>query len=528
LIERIIENWLTNSTERVFQIPFAQVLGLRGHRIKYISKHGVAEHGKDIVSVDPQGTLCAYQLKTGDLNVAKWGRIKREVDDLVELPIQYPSNETDKQHEPWLVTNGSISDDVRLRIQAMNQGNARRGHPALSIMTVKELLQEFVDAHGSFLPMEPIDIRSLLELYMANGRGNLPEQDFAAFVMNLLPTNSTGKMAQLRTITNALLLSKYAMFPYDRTENHVSVIKAWVIFLSHLYRYAEVTGCDPGVWESSELIVLAAIQSELDLLRSEVIARKGVFFEGSTLGDGGLMYQMRLTIVLGLLAVSLLRPVYEGLTQNIPKQETKLFMEQLKHLGFWGEAVVPYVMAIALLFEAAGDEDTSLTLVRDMLIAVAKTNNAKNRIGIPSPYFLPDSLLSSFYGIPNHEIELGQFSGNSYTLRTLVDFLVRKDRRDLLEPIWRGVTHVWRCEFYPADNADFFLWRCEEGEDRHEAFAVPTSWRNLSRELPNTDRLPRILHDRPWFALLMSLTYPHRLRSDLLPLLMIRQGPPLH
>ena len=79
LIERIIENWLINSTERIFEVPFCQILGLEGYKVLHLSSHGVSEHGKDIIAFDNKNVPCAFQLKTGDITSSVWRKIFPEI-----------------------------------------------------------------------------------------------------------------------------------------------------------------------------------------------------------------------------------------------------------------------------------------------------------------------------------------------------------------------------------------------------------------------------------------------------------------
>jgi hypothetical protein len=55
VIERVIENWLTNANERSYQIPFCQLLVAEGETVIYVSPHGPFEQGKDVVTVDKRG-----------------------------------------------------------------------------------------------------------------------------------------------------------------------------------------------------------------------------------------------------------------------------------------------------------------------------------------------------------------------------------------------------------------------------------------------------------------------------------------
>ena len=63
MLEKIIENWLDNASERSFEKPFCYMLSAEGHTIIHSTRHTAMELGKDIITVAPDGTPCAYQLK---------------------------------------------------------------------------------------------------------------------------------------------------------------------------------------------------------------------------------------------------------------------------------------------------------------------------------------------------------------------------------------------------------------------------------------------------------------------------------
>ena len=110
MIERAIENWLTRTNERNYQAAFCQVLMHQGHRVLYSSVHGPMEQGKDVITIGPDGDCHTYQTKTGDIGLAEWRGISGEVQELIELPVDYPGVDKSRPHRAYLVTNGSITD----------------------------------------------------------------------------------------------------------------------------------------------------------------------------------------------------------------------------------------------------------------------------------------------------------------------------------------------------------------------------------------------------------------------------------
>ena len=156
MIVRAIENWLTRTNERNYQAALCQVLMHQGHRVLHSSVHGPMEQGKDIITIGPDGECHAYQNKTGDIGLTEWRGISGEIQELVELPVDYPGVDKSKPHRAHLVTNGSITDPVRTQINDRNEDNVRkdRRYAPLEVIAGDSLLKSFVDAQGRFVPRE--------------------------------------------------------------------------------------------------------------------------------------------------------------------------------------------------------------------------------------------------------------------------------------------------------------------------------------------------------------------------------------
>ena len=523
MIERIVDYWLTNSTERAFQIPFAQVLALRGERVLHISKHGVGEQGKDIICQLPGGTYAAYQLKTGNINKSTWQKIYGEIVELIELPIQYPgANESG--HIPTMVTNGTITDDVRLSIQALNDGNSRRGFRPLQVIEQTALQHLFVEAHGRYLPLTLPDLKTFLDLFNSDGRQNLKRSQFADYLSSLLHVRKRWSSRDaLRRITNATLLAGYLLAPYVSAANHIAICEAWVMVSAYTYHFAHHTGLDPSAIEPILQLLQQGIERELELLTDEVHQRDGNLVEGTPVGDGELMYSVRVTVVLGWLATYHLIRKRRDPTYPIPPFLLELIESHSQHVGIWGEYAIPFICALSSLKRQVGDSEAADSLIAGLLRTIVEVNNARNRTGFPSPYHTPDDLISSYYSMPGTEIDLTQFSGNSYVSRALVDTLVHLDRRDLLGSIWKTVTETRSIEYYPSNPIDMLLWRSDNGAERDFAYPLPTSFGSLRSALPDETQIPDSLRRGSDFAALFVLTYPHRFRRDL-HLEMVRHG----
>ena len=83
--ERLVEGWLDSANERSYQAPFCQMLVADGHRIIHTTRHAPIEFGKDIITVNPDGVTCVFQLKGnpgGRLTLTQFNEIYAQLSQL--------------------------------------------------------------------------------------------------------------------------------------------------------------------------------------------------------------------------------------------------------------------------------------------------------------------------------------------------------------------------------------------------------------------------------------------------------------
>ena len=179
MLERVIENWLDNTTERFYQEPFCYILSSEGHTIIHSTRHSAMELGVDIITIAPDGTPCAYQLKTGNISLRKWrDEVGPQIDDLVCGQLNHPSIDTSKYHRSYFVTNGRIEEEVSRAIDDRNRAWENQNQPYRRLETIVrgELFEKAKRLGIDLWPSELTDIRTLLEMYLENGEGILPKQ----------------------------------------------------------------------------------------------------------------------------------------------------------------------------------------------------------------------------------------------------------------------------------------------------------------------------------------------------------------
>jgi hypothetical protein len=186
----------------------------------------------------------------------------------------------------------------------------------------------------------------------------------------------------------------------------------------------------------------------------------------------------------------------------------------------WGESATPYFVMGALETELLGDQlvaESSLLRVLGFVLHINGQRDGSR--GLPSPYYSAEQALRLGYKLDDECSE--DFAGSAYTVYPLIDFLVRRLRRQALRELWYPITGSSLKVFYPGEAWEWFRWRAETGSLNSRFVGSPQSWASLVSEVENIDTgvLPRHLREKPAFAILFTLVYPHRFTREILKLI---------
>ena len=193
MLERVIENWLDKASERSFQKPFCDMLSAKGHTIVHLTRHCGMELGKDVLSIDPDGVPCAFQLKGAGgsrISLKRWNEgLHQQAFNLVVNSISHPSIPSTPHHKAYFVTNGMLEEEVSAAIKQQNDQSANQGMSHLQLRTIVrgELISDAKSLEAGLWPTEIADFKALLEMYLHRGDGPLPKNEFAALLASLVP-----------------------------------------------------------------------------------------------------------------------------------------------------------------------------------------------------------------------------------------------------------------------------------------------------------------------------------------------------
>lgn len=522
MIERIVENWLTSVKERSYQIPFSQILLLEGYTVVHVSKHGPMEQGKDIIARSPDGVPCAYQLKSGDINLDTWREIKSQIDELVEVPIAHPSIDKGIPFRAYLVTNGEMSDPVRILIAERNAYWEGKGLSRLNVILKGDLLRKFTDAYNSFFPGTPQALRDFLELYLADGRDFVDKGKLAAFLYGLLledsdvAVNDSNKLRD--RAASAALITQSLLTSFEREKNHVAIVESWIMFCADLLALAEKARILSKFWHPTYEVVIKRVCEQLDDLKAEFLSRKR-YLEQPTLGDGGVVYKARLMIVLGwLCAYELFRLARSPTGWKCDERLLEIVQQNYERWSWYGgESITPHLIMVSLLTDAAGDASLSWNILLKMIVEICEKNSNESENGFPDPY------------TPLHHVIEAQMPGQqdlsdnkhppgfSYHLAPLVYHAARRAKRTALNELWKAISKITMREYHPTHNWHYLLWISRMGKDDWGRFERTQSWAKLQEVATSSaSTLPTIVQDNPEFLYYFLLVYPHRLTSEAL------------
>jgi len=219
---------LTSTNEHNYKAAYVQVLALNGYQVLTVPADGPMEQGKDLITIDPAGHPCAFQLKTGNLDLPAWRRYREEMMELISLPIYHPAIDKQIVHKAVLVTNGEMSNEVRVQIDQINTDNIAKGrqYAKLEVVTFQGLLRDFIAAQGHFIPRGIDDFRAFLEMYQADGTDFAPVECFVNLVEGVLLTAGDRPSDLRHAIAASLVVASYTLHPFQLAGNHFAALRS--------------------------------------------------------------------------------------------------------------------------------------------------------------------------------------------------------------------------------------------------------------------------------------------------------------
>lgn len=535
MLERAVENWLANASERSFQVPFCYMLSHQGYTVVHVSSHNAMELGKDVIALDKKGTPCAFQLKGGDVTMRKWrDDVSKQMSDLAFGKIKHPSIASPKRHRPFLVTNGDIDETVQRAIGDINETLKQQRLPQIETRVKGELVADAKALQSDLWPSELVDARDLLEIYMHDGRDIFPKAKLASLLESTLPFEKTErgkaqpKTACKRAINSAAILTSLVLSNFTEEGNHVAEIEAWTMYVAYALALAERWSLQSKYYEAEINIALRAIKNKLTDLAEEVTERKSIT-EGLVAADEPFRDVRRQWLAALLCVLGMWRKAYNERPDGVDRFVSRFADDSLRRVYLWGEAGTPQLLAVywyqRLVNAKSGNADRYLGLVTRQVCNAKKPGTPQV---LPDVYteakeWLPhiaDQRLKTLLGDgPLREYRLAErpletaWKGYSHILESLVHLLVQRNCKGKVRELWPDVTRTNLHVFEFDEPWHFYRWRNKTGAEKVVVPKHAEHWTDLKTVASDSSgaALPDLIKAHPIFVLLFLCVYPHRI-----------------
>ena len=516
MLERIVDAWLTNAGERGFERAFAQLLAVEGHRILHGPVHHPFEHGKDLVTIAPDGKLSAFQLKGEDLGRTDVDRMFGQLMSLVATAVTYPGIEPPRAPDRvFLVTAGVLTPPARDAVRSFNDANRARGLPPVEVNEREQLASRFVAAHGQFLPTAVRSLNAFLDLLLSDGSGPFPLEKFSSFVDDSLDgLDATASNAEARRAFASLtLLCSYVAGPWQRLENHIGAAEAWLAGMFTILHRASLHGRPDDAWRLSFELCRDAARAELRTALVEAANAEDLL--QPDIGEG-LVYGARALLVLGYCSAFVIAESLVGDVGDYVEPLDRLIRRELSFVKAAGEYAASAFLMVANALQATGNVVRGAAVMFRWTRELAIANNPRDEQfgAIPDPYHRVEECLLK--AVSDDGDEEG-FDGHAYTLHVGAEWLARRGYRDLLADVWPRLTRITLCEFRPHSPVDVLAYHTDAGELLHWIVPLTGSWpriREQARRVGELDLAAAIWRD-PYVLPLLVMLYPHRLSSTI-------------
>jgi hypothetical protein len=460
------------------------------------------ELGKDIIAISPEGTPCAYQLKTSQgrrISLGQWNsEINQQAFNLVVGQIVHPSIDSSRHHQAYLVTNRDLEEEVSRAIDDMNRQwqTSGQGHLRLRTITRGQLIQKAKNLGIGFMPTETVDAKLIFELFLEDGKGFFPKDKLSHLFESILnrgiksrPSTASGK----RAISSIALLCSIATSSFSNSRNFLAEIEAWTVFLSYLLAFVEKWRLSEQWFKDEFEVARQVIFNSLYGIFEELKNRTH-FVEGDALLDP-FFYKARITWLISLMSIFALWIKSE---EKESEEEIDIIrgfcLDSMDKLYLYSEAAVPQFLAFYWFYRKIDGSMKPDFLIRDLISFICEAKNPKKEIFLANSYYEAEDILPYLIGIPDEPLN-DNFKGDSYTLEALVHLFVRRNWKQTMKTLWPEITKISITTFIPEKRWHFFRWRNRAGQLKTTKPKLRQDWnelKSLSMESSGNDIPPTI------------------------------------
>ena len=516
ITERAIENWLTNASERGYQVAFCHLLNAMGYSVVHSTTHTPIEEGKDIIAKDARGRAVAFQLKRGKINVTDWRNMESEINELVENSIRHPSIGNNVKHKPILVTTGSINENVISRIDTKNRSWRQRNYKPLKTWSYLELVSNFKKYTYSFLPQQIPEFHRLLGFMINEGSGPLDKDEFDLLLKSVLPlskkTKKLSKINAARSITASAVIVEYALAGFDRVENHFAKIEAYTMLFCYIRAVAIRLKLKEKLW----MPTVNLIENAIDMCAKQLFEERKIlegFGQGSPLTEP-IVASYRKTLLGGIMAAHGLWSMLGG--KSVWYHENKgdvvdAVVRCVNNANLPAESFVPARFMTSEFLRNNGHIREGDAIFLELLKhCVLRKQDNKHVRPLWGPYLSIEEVILRDLGKQSDSLLPESWKRNSHTVHSLILVAATRLLRQVLGGLWHPITSLHLNEFVPDQVFSGLLWRNRKGVMIQKMVSRPQSWTDLQKEAISSKKMPnaftKMIHWLPYYF----LVYPHR------------------
>lgn len=522
MLERVVEGWLTSTTEIAFQVPFAQLLTTEGYSVLQGPAHHPFEHGKDIIARDPEGRLCVFQLKTGDINVTSLEAIQGQIHAAVTAAVSYPGMDQGKLADRvLLVCSGTASPPARDRLHAMNEGYVSKAYARVELVEMEQLVGRFCRAQATAIGIR--DLQSLLGLLTSDGSGEFQSGVLLRILQGQLDTAVVdgGEARIVRALSDALLTTAYSMSPWLLCGNHLACAQAWLVAAISVLRCGVRANLQTQRWKASFELAVAAARANLDALVGEASEVHDLVLPDLS---EPLVYPTRALAICGWASAYYLSErvcADPGPSRNLA---VSVVQRELPFVKVAGEAGAAYLFAIARLLELHDHTKSAIELTAGWLRTVCQANAPKpapSVSALPNLYYSLEEALQIQCGTWPEQRTPERFDGRAYTAMQAVDWLAARGAREPVAAVFRELSRLLHVDVEPSAPYRWLEMRDDEAVATEMLLPCPSSWAEFRRRAatPSTHPLGDYLEQPGLITPYLGLLLPHRFNRRLASLL---------
>lgn len=150
------------------------------------------------------------------------------------------------------------------------------------------------------------------------------------------------------------------------------------------------------------------------------------------------------------------------------REAIEYFVEtQKSRLLFWSESATPAFLSVVWFLERHNRQLEAEQVILSIVEAIVTLNGpASKASGLADPFHSIEDVLRRYLSVGQDgldDISQEDFEGHSYSLRSLVEWLARRLRRQSLAHLWEEITRLCYSEFIPEPLWATYLWYSDKG-----------------------------------------------------------------